>query len=225
MGQKMEEILMGRDTTIFLLQYVGFILNMEISILNAVQEIEFLTLTVSSVKMTLSLPKEEIKWIQDQCQDLYVKGFVAVMELMKLIGLLASTIQAVLPVQLNFHYLQQQQMNALKLSGSYQEVLPLKKKSRKELQWWIQNLKLCNGRNNGWHSRNPRGSSEWKLLPQIFHQICQIQGTPEISISAVPSASKVLCLETGPIESGYQRNVTVLEKKIPLCIPTFLNDQ
>ena len=91
---------MSRDTTIFLLQHLGFILNMEKSILNPVQEIEFLGLIVNSVKMTLSLPEQKIKWIQDQCQDLHVKGFVAVLELTKLIGLLASTIQVVLLAQL-----------------------------------------------------------------------------------------------------------------------------
>ena len=91
---------------------------MEKSILNPVQEIEFLGLTVNSVKMTLSLPEQRIKRIQDQCQDLHVKGFVTVLELTKLIGLLASTIQAVLLAQLNFRYLQQQQINALKPNGS-----------------------------------------------------------------------------------------------------------
>ena len=95
--------------------------------------------------MTLSLPEQKIKRIQDQCQDLHVKGFFTVLELTKPIGLLSLTIQAVSPAQLNFQYLQQQQINALKLNGSYHEVLFLNKKSRKELQWWIQNLKLCNG--------------------------------------------------------------------------------
>ena len=116
---------------------------MEKSILNPVQEIEFLGLTVNSVKMTLSLPEQRIKRIQDQCQDLHVKGFVTVLELTKLIGLLASTIQAVLLAQLNFRYLQQQQINALKPNGSYQQALSFNKESRKELQWWIQILKFC----------------------------------------------------------------------------------
>ena len=31
-------------------------------------------------------------------------------------------------------------------------------------------------------SRNPKDSSDWKLLSQIFHQICQIKGTPEIDL-------------------------------------------
>ena len=61
MGQTMEEILMSRNTTIFLLQHLGFILNMEKSILNPVQKIEFLGLIVNSVKMTLSLPEQKIK--------------------------------------------------------------------------------------------------------------------------------------------------------------------
>ena len=70
----MEEILMSRDTTIFLLQYLYFILNMEKSILTPVQEIEFLGLTGNSVKMTLSFPEQQIKEIQDQCQDLCLKA-------------------------------------------------------------------------------------------------------------------------------------------------------
>ena len=65
-------------------------------------KIEFLGLTVNSVKMALSLPEQRIKWIQDQCQDLFVKGLVTVLELTKLIDLLASTIQPVLPARLNF---------------------------------------------------------------------------------------------------------------------------
>ena len=73
-GQTTEENLISIDTTIYLLQRVGFILNMEKLILNPVQEIEFLGLTVTSVNTTLSLPEQKVKRIQDQCQDLYVKG-------------------------------------------------------------------------------------------------------------------------------------------------------
>ena len=50
MGQTMEKIV------IFLLHHLGFVLNLEKSILNPVQEIEFLGVTINSVKMCLSLP-------------------------------------------------------------------------------------------------------------------------------------------------------------------------
>ena len=77
-GQTTEDNLISIDTTIYLLQRVGFILNMEKLILNPVQEIEFLGLTVTSANTTLSLPEQKVKRIQDQCQDLYVKGSTTV---------------------------------------------------------------------------------------------------------------------------------------------------
>ena len=48
----------------------------------------------------------------------------------------------------------------------------------------VEYLPICLNVAANWHSRNPRDSSEWKLLPQIFLQICQIKGTPEIGLFA-----------------------------------------
>ena len=93
MGQTMDESLMSRDTAIFLLQHLGFVLNLEKSILNPLQEIEFLGVTMNSLKMYLSLPPEVLK-IQSQCQNIHSKGHATVHKLAKLLGLLASTIQA-----------------------------------------------------------------------------------------------------------------------------------
>ena len=54
-GQTMKGILMSRDTVIFLLKQLGFVLNLGNSILNAVQKIEFLDVTTISLKMCLFL--------------------------------------------------------------------------------------------------------------------------------------------------------------------------
>ena len=108
MGQAMEDILMSIDTVIFLLQHLGFALNLEKSILNSVLKIEFLGVTINSLKMCLSLTLEKVLKSQSQCQDVHAKGQVTVHEITKLLGLLSSTIQAVLPAQMNFRYLQQQ---------------------------------------------------------------------------------------------------------------------
>ena len=59
---------------------------------------------------------------------------------------MSSTIQAVLPAKINFRYLQQQQIQALKTQGSYYKKMILNRNSKEELQWWIKNLKLCSGR-------------------------------------------------------------------------------
>ena len=58
-------------------------------------------MTINSLKMCLSLPQDKVLKIQNQCQDVHAKGQVTIHELTKLLGLLASTIQAVLPAQVN----------------------------------------------------------------------------------------------------------------------------
>ena len=110
------------------------------------QRIEFLGVTVDSLIMTLSLPKNKVSKIQNQCLELLQKTQVSILELTKLTGLLSSTIEAVLPALINFRYPQQQQIQALKTQGSYCEKVILNRNSKEELQWGIQNLKICSGR-------------------------------------------------------------------------------
>ena len=57
--------------------------------------------------------------IQSQCQHIHVKGHVTFRELTKLLGLLASTIQAVLSAQMVFRYVQQHQIKALRATQCY----------------------------------------------------------------------------------------------------------
>ena len=49
-GKPMEESLMSRDTAIFLLQHLGFVLNLEKSILNPVQKTELLGVKINSLR-------------------------------------------------------------------------------------------------------------------------------------------------------------------------------
>ena len=55
MGHSIEEISMSRDIVIFLLQYLGFVINWKRSVLTPVQEIEFLGLKNNSVKREISI--------------------------------------------------------------------------------------------------------------------------------------------------------------------------
>ena len=116
-----EETLVARDTVIFLLQPLGFVLNLKKLVLTPTQRIEFLGLTVDSLIMTLSLPEKKVSNVQKQCQELLQKTQVLILKLTKLTGLLSSTIQAVLPAQVDIKYLQQQQIEALKTQGSYRK--------------------------------------------------------------------------------------------------------
>ena len=110
-GHTIGETLMARDTVIFLPQQLRLILNLKKSVLTPTQRIEFLEVIVDSLIMTLSLPEKKISKVQKQCQELLQKTQVSILELTKQIRI---TIQSVLPSQINFRYVQQQQIQALK---------------------------------------------------------------------------------------------------------------
>ena len=142
LGNSMSEMFMARDSVIFLLQHLGFVINLKKCVLDPAQEIEFLGVIVNTQTMTLSLPAEKIGKIKDQCLRLYKASKVTLLDLTKLIGTLSSTIQAVLPARLQFRFLQQQQIVSLKQSQSYLTLVKLTPMAKNELLWWVNNLEL-----------------------------------------------------------------------------------
>ena len=66
-GHAIEETLIARDTANFLLQQLGFVLNLNKSLLTPTQRIEFLEVTVDSSIMTLSLTEKKVLKVQKQC--------------------------------------------------------------------------------------------------------------------------------------------------------------
>ena len=137
---------MRRDTVIYLLQNLGFIINVKKSILHPCQKIEFLGMEIDSIKMTLSLTPEKVQKVVKTCQNLLRSHSTTLLELTRVVGLLSSTIQAVEPAKIQLRFLQQQQIVCLRKKMNYQSVITLNTKSRTELTWWIENLRFCNGR-------------------------------------------------------------------------------
>ena len=72
-GHTIEERLVARDTVIFLLQQLGFVLKLKKPVLTPTLRIEFLGVTVGSLIMTLSLPEKKVLKVQKQCQELLQK--------------------------------------------------------------------------------------------------------------------------------------------------------
>ena len=56
MASSMDEFTLERDNLIYLLQGPSFLININISVLQSTQKIEFLVMEIDSVKMTLKLP-------------------------------------------------------------------------------------------------------------------------------------------------------------------------
>lgn len=97
MTRSLEEILTARETLIFLLLNLGFVMNVKRSIHQPVKQ------------MTLSLLKEKPNYIIQQCLHVYSKSKTSVLNLTKLIGLLSSIVLAI--------FFQQEQILGLKSQG------------------------------------------------------------------------------------------------------------
>ena len=160
MGRTLPEILMARDTLIFLLQHLGFVINLKKSVLHPVKQIEFLGLVIDTEKMGFALSEKKLKYVSQQCQEIFKQPKTSVLNLTELTGLLSSTVQAILPARIQFRYLQQEQILALQKKGSCSGHVTLGNLAREELLWWMENFAIREKFSN----KKPIGS--FRQMPQ-----------------------------------------------------------
>ena len=102
MAESKQLALQHAATTLNILEGLGFVINYQKSLLIPSQQIEFLGYMVNSVSMSLTLPKDKLKKVQNHCQKLLDYPVTTVRELSKVLGLLSSSIQAVFPAPLHY---------------------------------------------------------------------------------------------------------------------------
>ena len=90
---------------IYLLQNLGFVINLKKSFLHPTQKIEFLGI-IDSVEVTMSLPREKVQSIFKRCLDILSKQ-VSIKDLGKLLGAFSSTALAILPALLYMRFLEE----------------------------------------------------------------------------------------------------------------------
>ena len=69
-GDSLQNIMLSRDTLIFILQNLGFIINFQKSVLNPSHQIQFLSVEIDSLTMIVSFSLQKKEQIMSQCQDL-----------------------------------------------------------------------------------------------------------------------------------------------------------
>lgn len=146
MNQSLTGIQSDLSTAVYLLENLGFLINQEKSVLVPSHVTEFLGFTVNSETMTLSLPKEKVIKIKQNCLDLASRQSVSARDLAQLIGRLTATNQAVLPSPLHYRSLQLLKTKALHTGGNYDHHVQLDEDSKQELIWWSSKLSKWNGR-------------------------------------------------------------------------------
>ena len=91
MSSSLWDLLMARDTLIFIFQHLGFLINFKKFYLEATLTLKFIWVIVDSRELTLSLPEKKLLKVQNHCQEILRKEKVTVRELSKLTGRLSST--------------------------------------------------------------------------------------------------------------------------------------
>lgn len=104
LGRSPKDILTGRDSVIYLLRHLDFVINFKKCMLMPTQKIKFLGMTVNSKTMTLPLPQKNVQNLKNQCLKTYQAQEITLLELTRQLRSLTlnSTIQATITARLQF---------------------------------------------------------------------------------------------------------------------------
>ena len=142
-----QEAYLARDSTIFLLQNLGFTINFKKSELTPSQKMEYLGVVIDSNSMTLSIPEAKARKIKEEWFTLLKTKNVTVREASRVIGKLMSTAISLSPAPLQIRYLQRDITKTLSMNKqNYAAVITLSKQSKLELTWWMENTSLTQGK-------------------------------------------------------------------------------
>ena len=108
MNESRQGLLNNRDTAIWLLTSLGFVINMEKSVLVPSQKLEYLGFLIDSRDMLFSLPHKKVVDIKTNCVMLLNSDVVTVRDVAKVTGRLTACAAAVLSAPLHYRHLQMQ---------------------------------------------------------------------------------------------------------------------
>ena len=146
LGSSIEESKANTQLTLDLLQWLGFTINWEKSVLVPTQSLTFLGLSIDSQTMLLSLPERKVLNIQNRCQSLICNPTPSAREVASLIGTLEAARPAIWQAPLHYRQLQIELIKSLQASrDNYETLMSINSTAHTELQWWLQNIAIVNG--------------------------------------------------------------------------------
>jgi hypothetical protein len=139
------------------LMVLGFLVNIEKSILQPTREIKYLGFLVNSKSLTVSIPKEKVDVFLSELELLLQTSEISLKSLSSVIGKMSSFCTAILAGHLHFRNLEKCLHMSLKQSaGNYKTVISLDPSLKESLIWWKHNIELVNKRS----FQPPRASLE-----------------------------------------------------------------
>ena len=132
---------------VYLLQCLGFSINMEKTILEPTQSLVFLGFTIDSINLELRLSPEKLKKIRAEARKFVGAELISARSLARLLGKMNATSNVIPPAPLFYRHLQMDLAKALRADvQNYETELRLSSASKEELIWWDTHLVRWNGK-------------------------------------------------------------------------------
>lgn len=129
------------NSTLELLQQVGFCINVTKSIFVPTQRLEYLGNVIDSVSMTVTLPDRRREKIVQSCTRLFHRSRDTIRNVAKVIGYLVAAVPAVEMGKLHYRYLEMAKISALqRTGGNFDKWMDITSDMKTDLLWWIDNV-------------------------------------------------------------------------------------
>ena len=129
------------EQTIAMLDYLGFTVHPDKSVLKPTQKIEFLGFSMDSVKMSIELLSEKKQELKEACVALSKKRETTVRDFAKVIGKMVAAEPGVTHAPLYIKSLEIEKDRILKLNkGNFDAKFTLSQGVYSVLNWWINNI-------------------------------------------------------------------------------------
>jgi ribonuclease HI len=137
-GQK---LLWDINTAAELVQDLGFMLNVEKSVIQPTQKLEYLGFLIDSRDMTVTLPPEKTAKLMQMVQALLRKTRATIRQVAQVVGALIAARQATKHALLFTKEMENQKMLALIFNkGHFDKKMDVTLDMKDELHWWLENL-------------------------------------------------------------------------------------
>ena len=129
-----------------LLTALGFILNLDKSVLTPTQGGTFLGFCLGFMYHADLLTNSQDSVHTTLIRETLAQGEATILKLSQLLGSMVSTHPAVPAASLHYRYLERAKIMALRHSHNYNTVVTTSDNMRQDLTWWLQELTRHNGR-------------------------------------------------------------------------------
>jgi hypothetical protein len=130
-----------------LLRVLGFILNVEKSVFEPTQSIEFLVVIVDALKLSFALPPSKVQAVTDLCRTALRRDFISLRDIACIMGNFTWAIPTMPFAQAHYRSMQRFYIDqAQRVDFDLAMKCILSPEAKSDLEWWVANLSLQMGK-------------------------------------------------------------------------------